>query len=179
MVTNREKVLAQIFWEGTDALSHWYAYADRCPKLHGHVILASDDERHDIGSVPAGFEAALSRTIFILLKWAEEHKAPGCLPVFYRMNIAAEQFRVHLVPVSPQEVAEATASLTSRIPKQAGNKGGFLHYLGGREHLADKCDAAFREVGGDEEATRRLMEEGGIPTIIEQLQTVVARGEAR
>jgi hypothetical protein len=93
------------------------------------------------------------------------------------LNIAAEQFRVHLVPVSPQEVTEATASLTTRIPKQAGNKGGFLHYLGRREHLADKRDAAFREVEGDEEATQRLMEDGGIPTLIKQLRTIAAGTE--
>ena len=178
MSTSRDRVRGQIFWEGGDALSRWYAYANRSPQLYGHAILASDDQTHDVCIVPAGFEAALTRVISILLKWAEQHKAPGCLPVFYRMNIAAEQFRVHLVPVSPQEVAEATASLTARIPRQAGNKGGFLHYLGARERLADKRDAAFREVGGDEEATRRLMEEGGIPSIIEQLRAV-ATHEAR
>lgn len=172
MSTKRDTVRYQIFWEGGKALSDWYAYANRSPHLYGHIILACDTPEHDVRCVPAGFEAALAQTISILLKWAEQYKSPGCLPVFYRMNIAGEQFRVHIVPVSPQEIAEATASLAARIPKLEGKKGGFLHYLGAREHLADKRDASFREVEGDEKAARHLMNEGGISSIIDQLKAV-------
>jgi hypothetical protein len=141
-------------------------------------MLACDDPTHnpkrDVDKVPAGFEKALSETISIVLRWASEHKAPDCLPVFCRMNIGRDQFRVHIVPASPEESAKASESLAERIPDLKDEPGGFLHYLGEREDDADKQVAAFNKVKDDEEATRRLMKEGGIPVIVEQLQACEA-----
>ncbi|TAL12290.1 MAG: hypothetical protein EPO02_02170 [Nitrospirae bacterium] len=136
-------------------------------------MLANDEPNADIRGIPKGFEAALTFNIEILLKWANQHKAEKCLPVFYRMNIAGEQFRVHIVPASNQEITEASESLAERIPGLAGVKGGFLHYLGGREHLAGQRGAEFRKSARNKEAIDQLMQDGGIPTLVSQLKNIV------
>jgi diadenosine tetraphosphate (Ap4A) HIT family hydrolase len=172
MGKNRGKFKSQIFWEGDQDLSHWYSYANRSPQLWGHIILANDQKNTNIKKAPQGFETALNINIELLLKWAQKYKADGCLPVFFRMNIAKEQFRVHILPVSHQEIEEASASLVARIPRLAGRKGGFLFYLGNREHIADQLDAEFRERAENEDAVEKLMKDGGIPVIVAQLRKI-------
>ena len=174
MASNRENFRSQIFWEGNGELSHWYSYVNRAPHVTGHIMLANDEENFEIHRVPKGFEAALTVNIEILLKWANEHKGGKCLPVFYRMNIAGEQFRVHILPVSLKEIEGASRLLANRIPDLAGDKGGFLYFLGGQEHLADQRDLAFRKCRENGEAIKRLMEDVGIPTVVGQLQGIVA-----
>ena len=174
MGESRDKLRSQIFWEGDAQLPHWYSYANRAPHLYGHIILANDQEDTDINKAPEGFERALNLNIDVLLKWAKKHKEGKCLPVFFRMNVSKEQFRVHILPVSRQEIEEAAGSLVARIPRLAGRKGGFLHYLGSREHLADQRDADFRQRAGNEEAIKELMNIGGIPTLVNQLRALIS-----
>lgn len=176
MASNRENFRTQIFWEGSEELSYWYSYVNRSPHVTGHIMLANDEENFEVHGVPKGFETALTVNIEILLKWANEHKGGKCLPVFYRMNIAGDQFRVHILPVSPKEVQDASCSLVKRIPELGrDDKGGFLYFLGGKEHLADKRELDFRKCGENVEAMMRLMEALGIPTIVEQLRGIVAK----
>ena len=169
---NRGDFESQIFWEGDQDLSYWYSYANRSPQLFGHIILANDQEGKNLNETPQGFEIALNLNIKLLLKWAKKYKGDDCFPIFFRMNIAREQFRVHLLPVSHQEMKEASASLVSRIPSLTGRKGGFLFYLGKQEHIADLRDAEFRDRAGNNVAVEELMKDGGIPEIVNQLREI-------
>jgi hypothetical protein len=124
----------------------------------------------DLSYAPKGFEEALNYNIGILLKWADDHKAPDCLPVFYRMNIEMEQFRVHIVPVSRQEIEEASSSLSARFPEL--HVGGFLYYLGSREHMAEYKEIECRKATGKDEIEKQLLRHSGIPTLVDQFRKI-------
>jgi len=166
-----KKIRLQVFWEGKEALAGWYSYVNRSPHLYGHIMLAFSDSS-DLLHAPEGFEEALNKNIDFLLKWAEDHKAPDCLPVFYRMNIAKEQFRVHIVPISKQEIEEASNSLSARFPEL--QKGGFLYYLGKREHMAEYMEIKYRKSAGNGETERQLLSDSGIMTLVAQLREIAS-----
>ena len=175
MESEPAKFKSQVFWIGENKLSHWYSYANRTPQLYGHIMLAREKQgSEDLYHAPEGFENALNLNIDLLLEWSRQYKADGCLPVFFRMNVAGEQFRVHILPVSRQEIQEATGSLIARIPGLAGRQGGFIHYLGKREHLADQLQVSYNDHAGDDEATDRLMREQGITTLVAQLRAITS-----
>jgi hypothetical protein len=161
---------AQVFWEG---LSRWYSYVVRSPHLFGHIMLAyAQEDNHPILTVPPNFERALRTNMDFLLKWANKYKQPTCHPVFYRMNISGEQFRVHIIPVSKQEIEGASASLAARVPALASRKGGFMFYLGNRENIAEHMEAEYREVSGNHDATKDLFDREGILTIVQQFRKI-------
>jgi hypothetical protein len=171
----RQNVRTQIFWVGEEKknkedLWDWYSFVCRTPQLPGHILMAN--KQGYIKKAPNGFEEALNLNIDFLLKWSQINKAECCHPIFFRMNIGKEQFRVHILPVSGQEIQEASQSLHARIPKSEG-EGGFVHYLGERESIADRSQVKFKEVAGDQTATEKLMHECGIVKVVEQLRDIV------
>ncbi len=171
----RQDVRAQIFWVGEEKknkekLWDWYSFVCRTPQLPGHILLANKQGYSK--EAPGGFEEALNLNVDFLLKWSQINKAQGCHPIFFRMNIEKEQFRVHIIPVSEQEIQEASRSLYARIPESKG-RGGFVHYLGKREDIAERCQVKFSEVGGDQAATEKLMHEYGITEVVQQLRDIV------
>jgi hypothetical protein len=168
----RQDVSSQIFWVGENnkGLGNWYSFVCRTPQLPGHILLTHDKEYGAIA--PRGFEEALNLNIGFLLRWAEIHKARDCHPMFYRMNIKKEKFRVHVIPVSKQEIQEASRFLWARIP-ELKDEGGFVYYLGEKEDMADRNIAEFNKVKGDQTTTEKLMREGDIPTIVTQLRRIV------
>lgn len=173
----RQNVRTQIFWVGEDKknkveLWDWYSFVCRTPQLPGHILIANKQGYSE--KAPNGFEKALNLNIDFLLKWSQINKAEGCYPIFFRMNIEKEQFRVHIIPVSEQEIQEASRSLHARIPGSKG-KGGFVHYLGKREDIADRCQVKFNEVTGDQTAIEKLMHECGITKVVEQLRDIVSK----
>lgn len=163
---------SQVFWEGTGALDGWYSYVNRSPHLYGHIMLAFGGDAPNLFRAPKGFEEALNCNIDFLLKWAADHKEPDCLPVFYRMNVAKQKFRVHILPVSKQEIEEASGCLAARISGLASTKGGFVHYLGNREHMAEYHELEYRKVAGDDKAIETLMASHGIPVLVDQFRKI-------
>jgi hypothetical protein len=171
----RQNFRTQIFWVGEDKknkedLWDWYSYVCRTPQLPGHIIIANKQGYSE--KAPNGFEEVLNLNIEFVLKWSQINKAVDCHPIFFRMNIEREQFRVHILPVSEQEIQEASLSLHTRIPKSEGN-GGFVHYLGNREDMADRCLVKFNDISGDQTAIEKLMHECGITKVVEQFRDVV------
>lgn len=166
----RQNVKTQIFWVGEDENKDWYSYACRTPHLPGHIILANKQGYSE--EAPSGFEKALNLNIGFLLDWAKINKAEDCYPIFFRMNIKREQFRVHAMPVSKQEIQEASRSLWARIP-EIKDEGGFVFYLGQKENMGDRHSAEFNRVAGNQPATEKLMSEYGITKIVDQLQEIV------
>jgi hypothetical protein len=173
----RQKLRSQIFWLGdyrnNKDLSNWYSYVCRTPQLPGHIILANKQRYKD--EAPKGFEEALNLNIMFLRKWSKNNKAKDCYPIFFRMNIKKEQFRVHIIPVSEKEIREASKSLWKRIPElQNEGAGGFINYLGQREDIADRCQVEFNKIRGNQEATKALMRKYNITKVIRQLRVVVS-----
>jgi hypothetical protein len=171
----RENRRTQIFWVGEEKknkedLSDWYSYVCRTPQLPGHILIESKNGYSE--KAPNGFQEALNLNIEFLLKWSQMNKAEGCHPIFFRMNIKKERFRVHVLPVSEHEIQEASRSLHTRIPESEG-EGGFVHYLGQREDIADRCQVKFNEVSEDQTATQKLMHECGLTNVVEQLRDIV------
>ncbi|MDH5769017.1 MAG: hypothetical protein OEZ31_08685 [Nitrospirota bacterium] len=172
----RQKLKSQIFWVGdfrnNKDLSNWYSYVCRTPQLFGHIILANKQRYRE--EAPKGFEEALNLNINFLLKWSKKCKAKDCYPVFFRMNIKKEQFRVHIIPVSTKEIQEASESLWKRIPElKKEGEGGFIHYLGQREDIADRCQVEFNKYVGDKKAIEALMHKYSIIKVVKQLRDIV------
>lgn len=172
----RIKFEEQIFGIGRERdgknLSNWYSYVCRAPQVRGHIILSSIKD-HDINKAPKGFEKALNLNIGFLLEGADEHKSKDCYPVFLRMNIAKEQFRIHIHPVSNKEINQSTRCLRKRIPKSK-DKGGFLYYLGQHEHDADKSEAEEYSKATSPEDYERLLRRKGIIKVSKQLREIVS-----
>jgi len=172
----RKKYEKQIFWVGRDEdsqnLSNWFSYVCRTPLLPGHIII--EYKRSYDENVPQGLEYALNLNIDFILEWSCKNKGKNCYPVFFRMNIAEECFRVHVIPVSSQEKLEAARSLRARHPKNT-KPGGFLFYLGKKEDMAERCIARYNEVENDKKRESKLMEECGITEVVKQLRNIVNR----
>lgn len=172
----RMKFKEQLFWIGREKdgknLSNWYPYVCRTPQVRGHIILSSL-KSHNINKAPKGFEKALNLNIDFLLEWAAKYKSKNCYPVFLRMNIGKEQFRIHIHPVSDKEIKQSTRCLKARIPKFKG-KGGFLYYLGQREHDADKSEAEEYGKRTSSEDYKELQRRKGIIKIRNQLREIVS-----
>lgn len=173
----REKITKQIFWIGREKdgkyLSNWYSYVCRSPQLHGHIILSYLKD-HDINKVPKGFEKALNLNIDFLLEWSKKFKLGEYYPVFLRMNIAKEQFRVHIHPVSNKEINQSTQCLRARIPNSKG-KGGFVYYLGQHEHDADRSEAEEYSKAETPEAKEELMRKKSVIKVRDQLREIVSK----
>lgn len=157
----RQNVSTQIFWVGEKkkGLGNWYSYVCRTPHLPGHIVLANDKKYSAIA--PQSFDEVLNLNIGFLLRWAEMYKAKDCHPIFYRMNIKREKFRVHVIPISKQEIQELK------------DDGGFVYYLGEKAEIADRNIAEVNKVKGDQTATEKLMREGDIPIVVAQLRRIV------
>jgi hypothetical protein len=172
----KEEFEKQIFWVGRkkdgNYLSNWYSFVCRAPQLRGHIILSSI-KNSDINKAPKGFEKALNLNIDFLLEWANKHKSKDCYPVFLRMNIRKEQFRIHIHPVSNQEINQSTRCLKERIPKSK-DKGGFIYYLGQHEHDADKSEAEEYGKAKSSEDHEKLLRRKGIIKIRNQLRKIVS-----
>lgn len=172
----RVKFENQIFWidRERDAkdLSNWYSYVCRAPQLRGHIILSSLNKHH-INKVPRGFEKALNLNIDFLLEWANKYKSKDCYPIFLRMNIRKEQFRIHIHPVSNHEINQSTRCLKARISQTKG-KGGFIYYLGQHEHDADKLEAEEYAKAISPEDHEKLLRQKGIIKIRDQLRKIVS-----
>lgn len=172
----RKEYEQQIFWVGeckdTEKLTKWFSYVCRNPLLPGHIIV--QNTRRCIEEIPHGLEEAVNLNIDFILEWSCKNKAKNCYPVFFKMNIEGEWFRVHVIPVSEQEKLEATRSLCARHPKNT-KPGGFLFYLGKKEDMAERCIAKYNEVKNDKEKELRLMEECGITEVVKQLRNIVKK----
>jgi diadenosine tetraphosphate (Ap4A) HIT family hydrolase len=133
----RATIQAQLFWEGNDSTKHWFAFVNRSPMVPGHVLLVCDAPGLDTRTaIPVGFEDALRAVTEVLLSWADQHKARLCVPVVARLNLAATQFRVHVLPLSPVEIAVAADSARRRHPDQPAEIIGGFAFLGAREDAA-------------------------------------------
>ncbi|GEM_PF-1584300 len=170
----RQTLRNQIFWvgENKEKLGEWYSYVCRTPQLVGHIILANKKEYSK--KSPEGFQEALNLNINFILEWAKKNKSKDCHPIFFRMNIQKEQFRVHILPVSQKEIQEASHSLHQRVPGLNGN-GGFIYYLGQKEEVADQRQVKFNELTDGPLVTENLMKELGITKIVEELREIVRR----
>jgi hypothetical protein len=169
----RQNVGTQIFWVGEKkkGLGNWYSYVCREPQLPGHILLTNDKGYNAIS--PRGFEQALNLNMGFLLRWAEIYKARDCHPIFYRMNIKREKFRVHIIPISKKEIQEASRFLCAGIP-ELKDEGGFVYNLGGKEDVADRNIAELNKVRGDQTATEKPMRKGDILTVVAQLRRIVS-----
>lgn len=167
-----EKYKEQVYWVGDDKktknLKDWFAYVCRNPLLPGHIII--ENRKQEIYNVPKGLERALRVNIKFILKWSCINKGKDCLPVFFRMNIAKEDFRIHVIPLSEQERLEATRSLHSRHP-QNKKQGGFLFYLGKKEDIAEKCIEEYNKA--DKKKTLELLKGCGVTETVKQLRKIV------
>jgi hypothetical protein len=75
------------------------------------------------------------------------------------------------LPVTNKEISESTASLKKRIPK-AKDEGGFIHYLGLREHEADKIGVEYERASPKK--IKELMHEHSITKTIQQFREIVS-----
>jgi hypothetical protein len=171
----REEFEKQIFWVGREKdgnhLSNWFSYVCRSPQLRGHIILSYIENCY-IRKAPNGFEKALNLNIDFLLEWANKYKSKDCYPIFLRLNIVGERFRIHILPVSNRERNESTRCLKARVPKSKG-KGGFIYYLGQHEHDADKSEAEEYKAISPEDH-EKLLRRKGIIKIRDQLRKIVS-----
>ena len=135
-----KKILGlQLIWEKDD----WYSFVSRTPLVSGHIILAYDETLfYDV--IPKDFEKYLIENIKICLLWADQYKSPNCYPIFFRANIAREQFRVHIFPLSQSEILESSFLLRKRHPDSIG-KGGILNYIGEKENLAEQMGISYEK----------------------------------
>lgn len=169
-----EDIHAQLFWEGRcdkekeryKGLENWFGFACRAPHLRGHVILANKKYCENLNMIPEGFESAFNRVGSGLITCARGEKGADILLVFYRMNIAQEQFRVHIVPVSQCERELSSTCLQRRIKKD--KKGGMVYFLGQREDKAEQRELEFDKL--DDQGKKNLLKASGMTDFVHELR---------
>lgn len=102
------------FWFGEGDLRGWSAYVAISPLVPGQVIL-SYDLSHDTRYARLFFDDALNTVTDIVSNWANQYKSAGCHPIFLRMNIDRQHFRVHILPLPEEEIISSYEMLLTSL----------------------------------------------------------------